>query len=114
MTVDGRPRGQAPLSLELNGGKHSVVIEKRGFTTYQDEVGVPLQGSHTLHAEPSSPAVGPQCPPPPTSAEVGGLPAYSSSTIPRRSWTLASQGWPSIHHARGVAPPTYTRPERVP
>ncbi|MGC4115320.1 MAG: protein kinase [Myxococcales bacterium] len=48
--IDNRNRGQAPLSVELNAGTHTVVIEKRGFKKFKQEVKVPLQGSFTLNA----------------------------------------------------------------
>ncbi|HEY3447076.1 MAG TPA: protein kinase [Myxococcales bacterium] len=51
VTVDGRPRGQAPLTLELSQGPHTVVIEKRGFKKLKQEVKVPMQGSFTLDAK---------------------------------------------------------------
>jgi hypothetical protein len=141
--VDNRPRGQAPLSLELNAGTHTVVIEKRGFKKFKKDVKVRCRHLHAggeaaagvgsgradrgslgvpdergPASAGSQPAKGARArprhrgsPPRPARAPrhpqvgLGAFPAYSSSTIPRRSCTLASQGCPSIHQARGEGPP---------
>lgn len=40
VAIDGQPRGAAPLSLELPGGSHTVVLEKPGFEPFTQTITV--------------------------------------------------------------------------
>jgi len=49
VAVDGKPRGKTPLTVELNAGKHLVVVIKQGCKPVKSEVQVPLAGTYTLN-----------------------------------------------------------------